>query len=106
MSRVPFEGSVYGNSERHENVYNSGMFYLQFNMPGIECSTPEPLGLEDRTIPDESISVSSSYFAWSGRLNGVAWVPRYVAVDIFYLPRTLSGQQLTKNHVIDTHSIS
>ena len=81
---------------RHENVYNSGMFYLQFNMPGIEGSTPEPLGLEDGTIPDESISASSSYFAGIGRLNGVAWwFPEYVSVDIFYLPKTLSGQQLT-----------
>ena len=80
---------------RHENVYNSGLFYLQFNMPGIECSTPEPLGLEDGSIPDESISVSSSYFAGRGRLNGEAWFTLYVSVDIFYLPKTLSGQQLT-----------
>ncbi|XP_033644317.1 lactadherin-like [Asterias rubens] len=54
-------------------------FGCQDDRKSIECSTPEPLGLEDRTIPDESISVSSSYFAWSGRLNGVAWVPRFDA---------------------------
>ncbi|XP_071808991.1 lactadherin-like [Asterias amurensis] len=48
-------------------------FGCQDDQKGIECSTSEPLGLEDGTIPDESISASSSYFAGNGRLNGVAW---------------------------------
>ncbi|XP_071808988.1 lactadherin-like [Asterias amurensis] len=38
----------------------------------IECSKSEPLGLEDGSIPDESIS-ASSIVAGEGRLNGEAW---------------------------------
>ncbi|XP_071808990.1 lactadherin-like [Asterias amurensis] len=47
---------------------------------GIECG---PLGLEDGTIPDESISTSSS-LAGRGRLNGRAWVPQSNAIGPWF----------------------
>ncbi|XP_071808987.1 lactadherin-like [Asterias amurensis] len=51
-------------------------FGCQDDRKSIECSTPEPLGLEDGTIPDESISESDHYETTYGRLNGVAWIPQ------------------------------
>ena len=41
------------------------------------------MGLEDGSIPDESISASSLYFAGNGRLNGEAWDTKYVLLETF-----------------------
>ncbi|XP_033644318.1 uncharacterized protein LOC117303959 [Asterias rubens] len=54
-------------------------FGCQDNRKDEECFDPEPLGLEDGSIPDSGIRVSSTQGAGRGRLNGYAWLPLYVA---------------------------
>ena len=51
------------------------MHYL-LRFPDEGCFDPEPLGLEDGSIPDSRIKVSSELGVGRGRLNGDIWWPR------------------------------